>query len=91
MEDMRAVGADLDAGAEFTKFRRLLVDVDIDAAPDKSKRRRKTANAATNDCDVTHSTPSHVPLVAEERKIYKSKNEMISPISSRFLASFSAG
>ena len=33
MEDARAVGADLHAGAELAQFRRLLVDIDVDAAP----------------------------------------------------------
>ena len=51
MQNAGAVGADLHAGAKFAQFRRLLVDIDIDAAPDQRQRRREPADAAADDDD----------------------------------------
>jgi len=47
-----AVGADLYAGAKLAQFRRLLVDVDLDAAAQKCQRRRKPADTAADDGDL---------------------------------------
>ena len=54
MKHARAVGADLHAGAKLAQFRRLLVDIDIDAAPNERQRRREPADAAADDRDVVH-------------------------------------
>ena len=54
MEDARAIGADLDAGAEFAQFRRLLVDLDVDAAANERQRGRKPADAAADNRDLGH-------------------------------------
>ena len=58
VENARAVGADLHAGAKLAQFRRLLVDIDIDAAPDQRQRRRQPADAAADDRDVVHCSVS---------------------------------
>src|SRR5580704_2146486 len=54
MKHADAVGADLHAGAELAQFRRLLVDIDVDAAPQQRQRRGKSADAAADDRDVVH-------------------------------------
>ena len=51
MQDAGAVGADLHTGAELAQHRRLLIDIDIDAAADKRQRRREPADAAADDGD----------------------------------------
>ena len=51
MQHAGAVGADLHAGAEFAQLRRLLVDIDIDAAADQRERRREPADSAADDDD----------------------------------------
>ncbi len=52
MQHARAVGADLHAGAKLAQLRRLLIDVDVDAAPQQPERRREPADAAADDGDV---------------------------------------
>ena len=51
MENASAVGADLYAGAEFTEFRRLLIDIDIDSALDECERRSEPADTGADDDD----------------------------------------
>src|ERR1043166_9571860 len=51
MENAGAVGADLDAGAKLAQLGRLLIDVDVDSAPEQRERRRKPADARAYDCD----------------------------------------
>ena len=49
MQHARAVGADLHAGADLAQFRRLLVDLDLDPAPDQRERAGEPADAAADD------------------------------------------
>ena len=51
-QDARAVGADLDAGADFLELVRLLVNLDIDAALEQGKRRRQSTDAGADDGDL---------------------------------------
>src|SRR5580704_2519514 len=63
MKHAGAVGADLHAGAKLTQLGRLLVDIDVDAAPNERQRRREPADAAADDRDVVH----YKTLQIEER------------------------
>src|ERR1700722_2450480 len=49
-----AVGADLYTSAELAQFRRLLVDIDLDAAANERQRGDEPADAAADDRDVVH-------------------------------------
>ena len=51
MQHPRAVGADLDAGADLAQFFGLLVDRDIDATPQQRQRGSEPPDAAPDDCD----------------------------------------
>src|SRR5271156_6048039 len=59
MKHMGAVSTDLYAGAKLAQFRRLLVNVDIDAAADQGERGHQTTDAAADDRDIVHA---HSPL-----------------------------
>ena len=52
VQGARAVRTDLNARAEFLKFARLLVNVDLMAAVDQSERRRHAADTAASDEDM---------------------------------------
>ena len=52
MQRAGTVGADLYAGAEFTELRRLLVNIDVDAAADQGERRGQATDAAADDGDI---------------------------------------
>ncbi len=52
MEDARPVGADLHASAKLAQFVCMLVDIDIDTAPDQRERRREPADAAADNRDI---------------------------------------
>ena len=54
-----AVGADLDAGADFLQLVRLIVDLDIDAAPKQGQRRGQSADAAADDHDILRLIHTH--------------------------------
>src|SRR5580704_8186020 len=60
VENARAVGADLHAGAKLAQFRRLFVDIDVDAATGQSECGRQPANPAADNCDIVHA---HSPLL----------------------------
>ena len=49
VEHARAVRGELHAGADFLQLRRLLVDLDVDAALEQGQRRRESADAAAGD------------------------------------------
>src|SRR5262249_48328828 len=52
-QNARAVGADLDTGADFLELARLFVDFDVDAALEQRKRRGQSANAGADDSDFS--------------------------------------
>ena len=58
MQHARAVGADLHAGADLAQFARLLVDLDLDPAPDQRERAGEPADAAADDEDVVRHPSS---------------------------------
>jgi hypothetical protein len=51
-QDARAVGADLDAGADFLELARLFVNLDVDAALEQGQRRAQSADAGADDKDM---------------------------------------
>ena len=51
-QDARSVGGDLNAGAHFAQLGRLFVDVDIESALQKGKRRGQAADAGASDDHV---------------------------------------
>ena len=51
MQHARAVGADLHAGADLAQLGRLLVDLDLDAAPQQGERAGQPADAGADDDD----------------------------------------
>src|SRR5258707_8626893 len=51
-QNARAVGADLDAGADFLELVRLFVDLDIDAALEQGKRRSQSTDPGADDGDI---------------------------------------
>src|SRR5712692_5458358 len=57
VEHARAVGAQLQAGADFAQLRCLLVDVDIEALVEQRERRREATDAAARDEDVRSAHP----------------------------------
>src|ERR1700689_1805114 len=63
MQDAGAVSADLHSGAKLAQFRRLLVNVNVDASADQCKCRREPTDAATDDGDVAfiHCEPLALP------------------------------
>src|SRR5262245_46055903 len=61
MQHARAVGADLNAGADLLELRRLLVDLDVDAAAQQPERGREPADAAADDDDFSHSRKPSSP------------------------------
>ena len=58
MQHARAVGADLHAGADLAQLMRLLVDFDLDPAPDQRQRAGEPADAAADDEDVVRHPSS---------------------------------
>ncbi len=64
VEHARAVGAQLQAGADFAQLRCLLVDVDIEALVEQRERRREAADAAAGNEDMRnahHPDAGHLP------------------------------
>src|SRR2546426_6776206 len=59
MEHARAVRSELQPGAHFLQLRRLLVDVDVAAAPEQRERRRESADSAAGD----QNARPHCPLL----------------------------
>jgi hypothetical protein len=51
-QDARAVGADLDAGADLPELARLLVDLDVDAAREQGERRGQATDARADHDDL---------------------------------------
>ena len=62
VKHQHAVGADLHPGPDFLKDRRLLVNLDLEAALDEGKRRRQPAYAAAGDDDFRLSGVFHGSL-----------------------------
>src|SRR5580693_2510454 len=82
MKHAGAVGADLHAGAELAQFRRLLVDIDIDAAPNERQRRGEPADAAADDRDVVHCKA----LQVEERNDLADQLALFGELFGRLIA-----
>src|SRR5262249_55912235 len=51
-QDARAVGADLDAGADLLELARLFVNRNVDAALEQGQRRAQSADAGADDKDM---------------------------------------
>jgi len=51
-QNARAVGADLDAGADLLELARLFVNFDVDAALEQRKRRGQATDAGADDKDL---------------------------------------
>ena len=67
MKNASAVCADLHAGAELAQLRRLLVDFDIDPAPDQRQRRREPADTAADDNDLLLHRRRYLDIAARLR------------------------
>src|SRR6266850_4862316 len=52
MKRARAVRSELQSGAHFLQLRRLLIDLDVAAAPEQRERRREPADAAAGNQDT---------------------------------------
>jgi len=64
MQQSGRIGADLDAGTDFSDARRLLIDMDVEPDPKKLQRGGEPADAATDHCDFeTHAGPRRNPPV----------------------------
>ena len=67
MQNADAVGADLHTGPELAQLRRLFVNFDVDATPEERQRRRKTADAGSDNGDFVRRRASHAGLPAAVR------------------------